>query len=444
MEMTETMPSLTQDTQAILLLCARLGQRDGGYAKPLTTHQYSTLARWLHEQSLRPRDLLRDVGRNRLNALDLKDVTREVVESLLERGTALAVLIERWTSHGLWVISRGDPEYPNRYKSYLQHAAPPILFGIGEVSILQCGGLAVVGSRHASDEELDFARRVGIKCASQQIPVISGAAKGIDSESMQTTMDQRGRAVGVLAEGLGRASVAPRYHDAILDGHLTLISPYEPDSRWFAHTAMDRNKLVYGLADAALIVSSGDEQGGTWAGAIEALKHKRVPVYVRTSEDSPPGNRKLIQAGARAFSEESMEDISLRFQQSPVSAPLFEQPSQEIIPANGAVRNGGAIPSSHLQVEQAPQTPMSSDAVVTENKPIQIDPYEYVAKLIPVLLSEPKDERVFAKSLNVVPTQAKAWLKRAVDEGIVRRLTKPIRYVADCAGASFFAGQKHP
>jgi len=431
------MPSLTQDTQAILLLCARLGQRDEGSAKPLTTHQYSTLARWLQEQSLRPRDLLHDVGRDRLGALNLKDVSREGVESLLERGTALAVLIERWTSNGLWVISRSDPEYPNRYKNYLQHASPPVLFGVGEVSVLQCGGLAIVGSRDASGEELEFARRVGTQCASQQIPVISGAAKGIDSESMQATVDQSGRAIGVLAEGLGRASVAPRYHDAILDGHLTLISPYEPDSRWFAYTAMDRNKLVYGLSDAALVVSSGDEKGGTWAGAVEALRHKRVPVYVRTNEELPPGNRKLLQAGARPFSEKAMGDISLMFQQSPVNAPLFEQPSQDIVPANGTVRNGDAILSADPQVEQLQ---MSSDAPLNENYPT--DPYEYVAKLIPVVLSEPKDERGFARSLNVVPTQAKAWLKRAVDEGIVRRLTKPIRYVADCA--SFFAGHKHP
>jgi predicted Rossmann fold nucleotide-binding protein DprA/Smf involved in DNA uptake len=440
MEMIETMPSLTQDTQATLLLCARLGQQNGQTGKPLTTPQYSLLARWLQEQSLRPRDLLNDVGRDRLSSLNLKDVSREVVESLLERGTALAVLVERWISHGLWVISRGDPEYPNRYKSYLQHASPPVLFGVGEVSALQCGGLAIVGSRDASDKELEFARRVGTKCASREIPVISGAAKGIDSESMQAAVDQGGRAIGVLAEGLGRASVAPRYHDAILDGHLTLISPYEPDSRWFAYTAMDRNKLVYGLAGAALVVSSGDEKGGTWAGAIEALRHKRVPVYVRTNnnnEDLPPGNRKLIQAGARPFSEESMDDISLMFQQSPVTAPLFEQPSQETILANGAVHNGTAIPSADPKVEQ---TQMGSDAALNKNHPT--DPYEYVAKLIPVVLSEPKDERGFAQSLNVVPTQAKAWLKRAVDEGIVRRLTKPIRYVAG-AGASFFAGHKH-
>lgn len=440
------MPSLTQDTQAILLLCARLGQQDGNSTKPLTTHQYSIFARWLQEQSLRPRDLLHDIGRDRLRALDLKEIDGKVVESLLERGAALAMLLERWTSHGLWVISRGDPNYPGRYKNYLQHAAPPLLFGVGEESLLQDGGLAVVGSRSPSEEDLEFSNRIGTQCASQHITIISGAAKGIDSESMQAAVDHGGRAVGVLAEGLGRASVSPRYHDALLDGHLTLISPYEPDSRWFAHTAMDRNKLVYGLADAALVVSSSDETGGTWAGAIEALRYKRIPIYVRISNRSPNGNKKLAQAGARVFSNESWNDLSRLSRQSPISVPLFEQTGQEPFPVNGA--EGSVM--SPAQTEQ-PEKILQAEHALTKSSVLsndevqhpQVDPYEYVAKAIPKLLSEPQNERAFAQSLNVVPRQAKAWLKRAVDEGIVRRLTKPVRYVADVATPSFFANNKH-
>ena len=203
MEMTEAMPSLTPDTQAILLLCARLGKSNGDSTRPLTTPQYSLLARWLHDRSLRPRDLLHDVGREELGSLDVRDVSRELVERLMDRGAALALLVEQWTTHGLWVISRSDAEYPSRYKNYLQHAAPPLLFGVGEVSVLQGGGLAVVGSRNATDEELAFARRVGVTCAAQRVSIISGAAKGIDSESMQSAVDAGGRAIGVLAEGLG-------------------------------------------------------------------------------------------------------------------------------------------------------------------------------------------------------------------------------------------------
>jgi predicted Rossmann fold nucleotide-binding protein DprA/Smf involved in DNA uptake len=283
---------------------------------------------------------------------------------------------------------------------------------------------------------------VGFTCAAQKISVLSGAAKGIDSESMQAAVDQGGRAVGVLAEGLGRTSVLPRYHDALMEGHLTLISPYEPESRWFAHTAMDRNKLVYGLADAALVVSSGDEKGGTWAGATEALRHKRIPVYVKVCGELPAGNRKLIHAGARAFSEESWDDLSKLYQQSPVAAPLFEQLSEHSVSANGSESKAISVPAAERPgvILQAEQIRTSSAALLSEKQQLQVDPYEYVVKVIPVLLSEPQDESAFAQALHVVPTQAKAWLKRAVDEGIVRRLTKPVRYVADSANGSFLAG----
>jgi predicted Rossmann fold nucleotide-binding protein DprA/Smf involved in DNA uptake len=45
-----------------------------------------------------------------------------------------------------------------------------------------------------------------------------------------------------------------------------------------------RNKLIYAFADAALVVNSDLNKGGTWAGAIEQLdKLKFVPVFVRST-----------------------------------------------------------------------------------------------------------------------------------------------------------------
>ena len=46
MTMTE---GLSDDTQAVLLLCSRLGQKDENGAKPLTARQYGVLTRWLRE-----------------------------------------------------------------------------------------------------------------------------------------------------------------------------------------------------------------------------------------------------------------------------------------------------------------------------------------------------------------------------------------------------------
>lgn len=65
--------------------------------------------------------------------------------------------------------------------------------------------------------------------------------------------------------------------------------------------AMARNKLIYALADFALVVASDAGKGGTWAGAEEALKAGWVPVFVVDRPDAPEGNRLLIKRGAIPF-----------------------------------------------------------------------------------------------------------------------------------------------
>jgi predicted Rossmann fold nucleotide-binding protein DprA/Smf involved in DNA uptake len=424
----------TQDTQAILLLCARLGQRHDA-AQPLSTRQYAALARWLHEHSLRPGSLLHAKGRAGLADLCLKGVDRDQVERLLDRGAALGLMVERWTSGGIWIISRGDDEYPARYKTYLQHAAPPIIYGVGEQSSLRKGGLAIVGSRHASDEDMSFAQRLGGVCAEQKIPVISGAAKGIDSESMMAAINQCGTAVGILAEGLGKAAVAAPYHDAILEGRLTLMSPYEPESRWFAFTAMERNKLIYALADAAVVVASSDEQGGTWAGAVEALRQGQIPIYVKTTGVISTGNRKLIEAGGQEFPSDAWHNISQLFNNSPRSSLLFDKRNQP-----KTDQNDKAV----IELPSDAPTSIQSDFSSTESDQSGVqndgsDAYSHVVEIILDITTEPVDEDSIAKKLDVLPSQAKAWLKRAVQEEKIQKLKKPVRYVRTSKTLSLFA-----
>ena len=89
------------------------------------------------------------------------------LSELLERG-ALALAVESWTNKGLWVLSRGsDDSYPMRLKGRGRRSqAPPVLYGAGDLSLLSGGGLAIVGSREAS--ELWILRRVARACAEQE------------------------------------------------------------------------------------------------------------------------------------------------------------------------------------------------------------------------------------------------------------------------------------
>jgi predicted Rossmann fold nucleotide-binding protein DprA/Smf involved in DNA uptake len=439
------MSSPTPDTQAVLLLCANLGQRHD-VAKPLTSKQYSALAKWLHERSLWPRDLLNHNGRASLAGLDLPELAKDQVERLLDRGAALGVMVERWTNGGIWIVGRCDEEYPARYKTYLQHRAPPLIYGVGKLSSLQLGGLAVVGSRDASKDDLAFAQRVGAACAGQRIPLISGAAKGIDAEAMNSAFNRKGTAIGVLADGLGRAVVDVTFHEAILDGRLTLISPYEPESHWQTFAAMERNRLIYALADAALVVAWSDEKGGTWAGMVEALKHKQIPVYVKALCEIPAGNRKLIQSGAQESPREPWINLRQLFAKS--SPPNTLSVDDCTLPhvSESAGISPSEQPTSDSSTSASPPA-APSDLADQDRSPS--DAYYHIVDVLLDLLADPLDAKSLAEKLNVSPSQANAWLKRSIAEGLVRKTTPPVRYVrggivAEATTLSLFDSEAEP
>ena len=72
---------------------------------------------------------------------------------------------------------------------------------------------------------------------------------------------------------------------------------------------MGRNKVIYGLADFAVVVSSDFQTGGTWAGAVEALKAGWRPVFARDGNDVPKGNRELLKLGAAPLPESEVDAI---------------------------------------------------------------------------------------------------------------------------------------
>src|SRR5439155_14755595 len=110
-----------------------------------------------------------------------------------------------------------------------------------------------------------------------------------------------GIALGVLADSLESTIRKTDVRELVLDGKLVLVTPYVPTAGFSVGGAMGRNKLIYGLADYAVVVSSDFQTGGTWAGAVEALKAGWCPVFVRDSADVSKGNLELLKLGAAAL-----------------------------------------------------------------------------------------------------------------------------------------------
>lgn len=303
------MNEISDNTKAILLLTAPLiVSKKAEPAKTLTLKNYNLLARSLRDMALQPRDLLGSESASILAKLPAA-LDRANIESLLRRGFLLGQALAEWRKRSIWVVSRADAAYPERLKAKLREQSPPILYGCGDQVLLESGGLAVVGSRNVSDSLKAYTESLGALAAEAKITIVSGAARGIDSSAMCGALENGGRVVGVMADSLGRAALAKSNLEAFQKGRLVLISAYDPAAGFNVGHAMQRNKAIYALADAGLVVSSDFNKGGTWAGAIEQLEKLRyAPVFVRNREEAGKGADALMQRGGRPWPEPRYAD----------------------------------------------------------------------------------------------------------------------------------------
>lgn len=289
--------SIDKVTQAILLLTVFFNKKEVGKVKPLTPLEYGRFAAWLHTQRLSPADLLGDAESLLSSWSDpKKKITDERICELLGRGASMGFALEGWRKYGVWILSRGNHEYPQLMRKHLGDARPPILFGIGDKSLLNRRGIGFVGSRSIDESDAVFTRKLASTVIKQGHIVVSGGAKGIDQTAMEAALECGGEAVGVLADSLLKASTLRIYRDSIKDGRLVLISPFYPEAGFSVGNAMGRNKYIYTLSEAVVAVRSDFEKGGTWAGAVENQKKGWVPLLVRDVDSK--GNRALIEQGA--------------------------------------------------------------------------------------------------------------------------------------------------
>jgi predicted Rossmann fold nucleotide-binding protein DprA/Smf involved in DNA uptake len=396
---------LTDDARVILLLCGRFSEKSSR-VKPLNIRDYNKLARWLIDQKLRPGALLDESNRKRLFD-DTPGLDVERIASLLGRGAAMALSVEQWSNKGIWVLCRSDAAYPKRFRDHLRECAPAIIYGVGDQSLLNAGGVAVVGSRDIDAEAEFYTREFGEFCGREGISVISGGARGVDTTAMLASLNVGGMAVGILACDLIKNAVSGRYRQALMEKRLVLVSPYIPSARFNVGNAMGRNKHIYSLADHALVVNSG-LTGGTWTGAVEELKRDNaIPVFVRMEGLLGEGNAKLVKQGARVMPER------------PWTGTLAD-----VLHGNSPAE----AKSEEVSKETSDPTPLSKDETDIAWADIF---YRTFTELLSTLLKEDKQKAEIAETLVITTPQAYIWLERAAKDKLIKKLSRPARYIYD-------------
>ena len=282
-------PARSQASLAAALLTQRLVE---AAAAPFKASEYWDLLAAVPDPAV-----LLGADADAIAAMGVDGPTAARAASLLEAATSFAFEVDRLEQSGLRVIASVDDEYPPALLG-LGRGAPPLLYAAGDPSLLQGPLVGVVGSREVGEAAAEAAKAVAREAVGHGHGVVSGGAKGVDRLAMNAALETGGAAVGVLADSLLRTTRDPDVRRAVVDGNACLCTPYKPSAGFSVANAMGRNKLIYALSVATVVVAAEADKGGTWAGAVEAVRQGIAPVVVWQGHGATEGNARLVAMGA--------------------------------------------------------------------------------------------------------------------------------------------------
>ena len=238
----------------------------------------------------------------------------EEVQNLKESKLELAnnaFLAEDLLNQGYELITIISEDYPERLKINLTSkdkiGAPPLLYIKGDKQIFSEKAVAIVGSREASEKALLFTDNVAQVASKEFKVVVSGFAKGVDKQALESALKYSGRSIIVLPQGITTFTAGfKKYYKQIVEGNVLVLSIFHPKAPWSVEFAMARNPIIYALADEIYIAETS-EKGGTWAGAIDGLRRGRK-IFVRQPDPGETNaNNLLIERGAIPIDIEGKE-----------------------------------------------------------------------------------------------------------------------------------------
>jgi len=201
-------------------------------------------------------------------------------------------------SQGITILTIDDEGYPEKLKSIEQ--PPPVIYVKGRIDQHDDFAVAIVGTRHMSAYGRQVALELSQFLVRNGITVVSGLARGIDSVAHESALNEGGRTIAVLGNGVD--IIYPPEHRQIAQRIIengALISDYYPGTPPEGINFPPRNRIISGLSKATVIVEAGEKSGALITAEFAASQGREVfavpgPIYAPRSK----GVNRLIRDGA--------------------------------------------------------------------------------------------------------------------------------------------------
>jgi len=237
--------------------------------------------------------------------------TAQAIKSAYD-GEEARQIASRIVQLGWSVMFPDEVDYPVLLGNISQ--PPPVLFRLGEPPSPDDKMIAIIGTRRATEKGSMFTRRLASGLAQQGVVVVSGMAEGIDTAAHRGALDGGGKTVAVWGTSLD--IVYPPSNKSLateIRERGAIYSEYLPCTRPDKSTFPDRNRIISGMSDGAVVVEAGARSGALIT-ASYALEQGRELFAVpgAPNADNSVGTNSLIKKGANLLTD--VDDI---FEQLP-------------------------------------------------------------------------------------------------------------------------------
>lgn len=239
----------------------------------------------------------------------------EKPEDILGRGTAKVtdqdrLEVKTLLKEGVRVLPIVSPDYPGELRGYPPNGEiyPPLVIyytgNVGAVNFDRC--VAIVGTHNCSLHGRINARLVAMRLTEAGITVVTGFARGIDTEATCGPLEAGGSVVAVLP--WLRPIYPPENERLSLDvkrrGILLCETTEKPRGRPAKRQIFRRNRIISGLSKAVIVIETG-RTGGSFYQVEYALK-KGKNVFIL----KPDENRRDLVEGYNRFVREGADPVN--------------------------------------------------------------------------------------------------------------------------------------